>query len=342
MNRFGIELETEYVYRQDIYNKLPDMFLTTSDASIETPAKRSYILKTSELFINGDPIGVEIVSRPIYFDDLSDFIESFRKVTAILRTLGEKEKSKRAGIHIHIETPYPYDVAFLKNLLKLGLCIEPIVYAIGGFGYQNHAETNNFTYARSLSSPPIVYYLDRWVHLYEIERLFSVKTMSGFFKYMGVDVSNARRYHPARYLWLNFYSIIAHGTVEFRPFNKTFNSNFVKAAIELCRSIVIAASQKTINCSRINSVFNQYSTKELLENFENLNDNFLNLNKETKEVIEYLIRIHKPNQEKKQCVKTHLRSYSLVYPRDYIPPECDDAVDPNYVDVHTIRNGGRR
>ena len=334
--KFGVEFEAEYVFRNSIYSRIPDLFGTTHDASIQTPTRKCF-LNVSEFFVHGDPIGVEIVSRPLNFSELPIFIDAFKNMVDLLRLCGEKEKSQRAGIHIHIEAPRDFTPAFLKNLLKIGLYIEPLMYAIGGFGYKNHAKTNRFTYARSLLNPPIVYYADRWVYLYELERLFSVRTNSGFFKYMGVDPQNVNRYHPARYLWLNFYAALAHGTVEFRVFNKTFNAKFVKAAIELCRSIVVAAIEKNIPYTKANSVFDQYTVLDLLNLFEDVNQ-ILELDRETKEVIQYLIRIYNPQPIPKENVKTHLRNYSLLYPRDYIPPECTEKiVNPTHVDIHTIR-----
>ncbi len=334
LKKVGIEFETEFIKR-NVY--LPSGFEKTHDASIETPVIKSPICNFYEESSDSDYIlGVEIVSTPLNIFNYDEIRSKLDKLIAILISEGEKEKSYRSGIHIHIDATY-FDLRFLKNALILGLASEPIFFYVGSFGYINRAVKNDFTYCRSLHNPPIVSFGDKYIPVCEPLEMLKVKTISGFFKYMGVDVKDPMRYHPARYFWLNLYSTILHGTLEFRVFNKTFNTDFIMSAIELCKKFVEACVREDEIQIELNSIYN-HNKFLTLNLYRRLNERYLFIDEPYNSVLEKLITISPQIKVLKEPVKTHLRRYELTYPQSYKPKEIYvEPKNPTFVDIHNLR-----
>jgi hypothetical protein len=66
------------------------------------------------------------------------------------------------------------------------------------------------------------------------------KTTADFWKNFGVYPSllGINKYHPARYSGCNFYAILMHGTMEFRHFNQSFDSDLIYTIAKFLRATV--------------------------------------------------------------------------------------------------------
>ncbi len=332
LTKVGIEFETEFLKRN---TDLPSVFSKTHDASIETPVKKSIFFYEEDTDSNSI-VGVEIVSTPLNIFNYENIQKNLNELVRVLIKNGEKEKSYRAGIHIHIDFT-EFELQHIKNALALGLMLEPVFYLFGSFGYRNRGIFNDFTYCRSLHNPPVVNFNGEYVSVYEPEKLLGARTIPGFFKYMGINIHDSPRYHPARYFWLNLYSSVLHGTLEFRVFNKTFNTSFIIAAIELCRRFVEACVREDrIVVKQYNSIYN--TTKfETIQLFKQMNSEYLFIPDEYSEIILKVMKISPQIIARKEAIKTHLRRYDLVYPQTYRPPVISNVRDPRFVDIHVLR-----
>jgi len=333
----GIEFETEFVVPAKIENI--GVWKKTHDASIETPVSKSL---GDGIFVKdvnrGETIsGVEFVS-PV-FRSKDEALENLKYLIDFLADNGEPEKSFRSGIHIHIGVP-EFDRDFIINIVKLSLLSERILYYIGGFGYKNRAILNDFTYCRPYSNPPIVTRNgDSFFYLFTIENLISARTLDGIWSRVGVFNIN-RRYVPIRYMNVNFYSLINHGTIEFRVFNKTYNLRFLSAAIDFCDKFVQAAQNKEIESCE-HSIFEPHNNQTLLNEFDYLNDKYFEIGGDSYKILKFLLKIAKVEVPVKYPILTHLRSYDLNYGRYFVPKfvPYNEVKRPSYVDVHNLSNG---
>ena len=64
------------------------------------------------------------------------------------------------------------------------------------------------------------------------------KDLDEFWASFGVNVSNLTKYHPSRYTAMNFYAILAHGTMEFRHPNASLDPQLLLAMIKFLRAMV--------------------------------------------------------------------------------------------------------
>lgn len=332
----GLEFETEFVHPANI--QIPDGVNYTHDASIENP-----IVKVGGMRIfdrTGQyTIGTEFVFSPVYPSKLDILKDRLDYLIQSLIENGEEEKSCRAGIHIHISPSMlsSWDIESIKNLLGAALVYEPVFFYIGEFGYQHRGLKNDFTYCRSYNenSIPVIRWNEGNYRVFEIDDLFRVKSVSGFFKMMGVMVGDVRRYTPARYMWFNLVSILLHNTVEFRTFNKTFNSELIVGAADLCQKFVDTFINKEVKSDfEMNTVFDT-SKEDTIKLFDEMAEK-INLDYYRRKIIRKCIEISPEIKAVPRPTYTHLQRY-VLFPSQYRTwVEVENVEEPAFEDIHTI------
>ena len=257
-SKVGIEIEyTDFnpTYDSEILEFLNGKgWLITHDASVESPANTFKGRPIDGELLDGtinphimkkDIIGGEFVSKiietsnPLWIRDL-DLLFSHMK------RLGEREQTNRGSIHVHINYPkldgINYNLDQVINPWILAGHLEAAFFRLGGFGYKPRGEHMDFIYYRPITKfgPQIIYDGGNYRPLLDYNSVLNSKSIKEFFIKCG-DIRNAEsRYHPSRYMWINFYNMYhkSKGHLEFRCFNKTLNWMYLYAMVELCKHFV--------------------------------------------------------------------------------------------------------
>lgn len=308
-------------------------------------------------------VGGEIVLAPPYpFEEgVTNLLESFKRLTYKLQELGEPERGTRNSIHYHISMPYSLKV--LKTILKLGGWLEDVFYYIGGQGYTFRGElANNSAYCRPITKcgPPCTreYSSRQYVQVFTIDDLLRSSNSKDFWYRFGNSSieNNVERYHPARYTWLNLYSLLAHGTLEFRAFNFTLNPFFMFAEASLCKAFCDTvmhfswSKENKIKDLTINSIYDKRNKGDIIEtllSFCELADSEY-LSQPIIDTLVHIIEMTPKISLQEGLVRTHLteRVFSRVLDYSNLPYSVetyhDTVVDEVIVqDIHTLR-GERR
>jgi hypothetical protein len=143
---------------------------------------------------------------------IPNWIKDLDKIFDFMRACGERKETNRGSIHIHINYPRvlgsKYSLDQLLNPWILAGYLEAAFFRLGSMGYKHRGENMDFIYYRPItkSGPQIV--SDSNGKLKHILNYYDVLDSTGsqeFFLRCG-DIRNAEsRYHPSRYLWINFY-----------------------------------------------------------------------------------------------------------------------------------------
>ena len=184
---------------------------------------------------------------------------------------GGQEIDDRSGYHVHVSLSDPGTRA-LKSIFRLGMFSERLFYQLAGMGRKFRGFINDATYCRPITKfgPPVI--KDQKRHLrqiFDINKLISTEKMSPeewwiYYADLNSTARQQRRYHPARYLWLNVFNLCPatyRGTLEFRVANTTLNHFYLHAYTLFCVAWTRLASQlklsdiRRFNLEEENSVF---------------------------------------------------------------------------------------
>lgn len=277
ISQFGIELEIQVLSETDagrlIRNNLSE-FSITHDASVQSDiyiCNNFKLLQKPPSYLSYEcyTAGAEIISIPLEFNENSK--ELIKRLTYILEVKGEPSESYRESLHIHIDTSYNLDI--LKNMVYLGRFLEDVFYYIGGQGYTHRGmKVNEFLYCRPITGcgPTVTDSNCGNVQVFTCEDLLKATTVSRFFNRLGgASNMSISHMHPARYFYLNLYSLLAHKTLEFRVFNKTLNPAFIWAEVMFCRAFVKHAIRKALDDTLledlpVNSIFDKRNRIDVL------------------------------------------------------------------------------
>lgn len=156
--------------------------------------------------------------------------------------------SNRSAIHFHVG--FAHNLRMMKNLLRLSLTLDPILFRLGGMGGKNRGYINNFAYARPLLHSCVVPVrrIDddgepsryrKYAYVINPMKALEAVTMEEFWASFGYHSSmGVPKYHPMRYTGCNMFSILAHNTAEWRHCNNTFNPHLVVAIMKFMRGVV--------------------------------------------------------------------------------------------------------
>lgn len=375
----GMEVEVTDIYANTLQQKLNKKYWRVEhDASVETDV---FYVQTERgveggLAIANLPpllaarlphvsttLGAEIVLTPPYpFEEgLASIMEAVEMLTYQLQSLGEPSFGTRNSIHYHISMPFSLKV--MKTILKLGAWLEDVFYYIGGQGYTFRGMlANNSAYCRPITSygPPCIrdYNTKRFAQVFTVSDLLKSQTSREFWTRFGNANTEGtiERYHPARYTWLNLYSLLTHGTLEFRPFNITLNPFNIFAEICLCKAFCDTIMQfawskgKNLKDLPENSIYAERNKNEVIQTlieFQELADSeYL-----TTDVINTLISIITKTPDiilSKRLIRSHVTDRAFTRQISYaelpyrVELWADTEVDPAVIqDIHTLR-GERR
>ena len=221
---------------------------------------------------NPQTIGYEYFTQPLSIPDMEKMI-----FPAMFTLVGMGDSvSERAATHIHVG--FAQNLRLMKRLLRVCLAIDPVLFRLGGMGGIHRGWKNNCAYARPLmnsvavrmgrdSTPrpgqtimrlnPTTGNAERhtvtedeyeeargdttsfpYMKIINPMRALEAKTLEEFWASFGVSQSNVTKYHPTRYTAVNFYAILAHGTIEFRHPNSSLDPQLVLALIKFIRGMV--------------------------------------------------------------------------------------------------------
>lgn len=252
LDTVGIEIESIALPREEIGDILasftPDirrMFRIDRDASVEFRASR--ISRDGRVFINSHtraarelPIagpnftsGYEVTTVPLTIKEVEKAVWNFIPAIACRGDFVHE----RASLHVHIG--YGYSIKILKRITEVGLKVEPLFYRLAGMGRSYRGERNSSIYARPLNNGPTVRGDDGYYYrIFNPESAIKSKTVTEFFSHYGIDPGggDVQRYHPGRYFALNLYSLLLHGTLEFRYSNQTLRPLLALGMIKFYRA----------------------------------------------------------------------------------------------------------
>jgi hypothetical protein len=214
-------------------------------------------------------MGYEIVINPIEISELEKLLFF---ITNSLVENGDYV-SERASTHFHIG--FVNNLRMMKNLLLVCLQIDPLLYRLGGMGGIYRGFLNGSAYARPLLNSCVVpiakssqersriqenslvngelvnededvgesstEVTGKYAKIINPERAMYSTNIQQFWACFGVDYESRNglpKYHPSRYTGCNFYSIPAHGTIEFRHFNQSFDYKLITAIAKFLRATV--------------------------------------------------------------------------------------------------------
>ena len=358
----GVEFEVENITAQDIGRRLDGNFRQTHDASIETDV----ILRPSGIIIksagdiltqrrNNITLGTEIITVPFDTESKS-ILNSFKFLTQLLMEMGEPEKSLRAGIHIHVNMSY--NLKILKSILRLGRFLEDVFFLIGTQGYVFRGmKVNESAYCRPITKwgPQCVTTHGGVTQVFNIDDLLKATSVEEFWwRYGSLYVSENsqyQRYTPQRYTWLNLYSLLQHGTLEFRLFNKTLSPYRINAEISFCQKFCEYAIMNGFSDLKEdmmieeNSVYDERPRNAIIETFIHFAEKVKLGDKNTSILLDILINapmVILPHT----YIWTHLeaqRDWWSSHTPNYRPPQIsrDEIHTALIQDLHTLR-GERR
>jgi len=382
-DRIGIELEVEDIPQRRIPTS--NIWSVTHDASAERNSTRLY-KPTKEYMLKGVPksfsngrrsesvlMGGELISKnPLFYgkEDSVFFENGLDDILKRLVDLGESPFSYRGSLHVHVnfplwEKPSERALLLLKRTVKLGAHLEEMFFHLGGMGYKYRGVViNNSAYCRPITGKgPQVVNCETSngmgkTQIFVLKDLLEATNSPDFFKRLGnisFDPGGVDRYHPARYTWLNLYSPLLRGTLEYRVFNKSLSRPLILSIVRLCQEVTSALYYGNLKRWELeeNSIYDSTGSDYSHSILDSFIDNIKVITYLEPVNIKLLHRIL-DNSELvgsefgDNYVYTHLRRYDrdsgrFVYStsRDYCPPLITEQVlDSNFVDIHNMY--GRR
>lgn len=348
----GIEFETENIPPSNTMIPQALGFSPTHDSSIESPmffiggirTVGTQFLRSISPSSNGVS-GVELVSVPFNLETESP-VQNIFKLTKWLTEQGETPQSDRAGIHLHIGVGRDVGINLLQTILKWGMYAEGLFFRIGGNGYAFRGIKNASAFCRPITKngPPAVPIRDAYYKCYDVDQLLTTKSAEDFWLgYGNTNVSSPPRYVPQRYSWLNFYSIPAHSTIEFRIFNKTLNPLYIMSEIELVHKLTVACLGNIQPPDTNGSVYDNESDECLIHKLHVLG-RIINLSDKSLRILENIIRLTPPVRLDPSPIVTHLiETQRVSNPWDgvrFSPVAVKDPMRAPVVTIHNIRSSG--
>ncbi len=373
----GIEIEyTDIVPKQILPLAkiiMANNITITHDASVESPSEiltldnkpmsgRTMNTMLNRTLIRKITIGGELVTRILDTRDKS-WIQPFDEIFGLLKQNGERTNSKRGSIHIHVnmdgenEEHSGFSIDILKRLWVMAGFFEAAFFKLGALGKTHRGENMDFIYYRPITNlgPPVVRDGNgEYRPLIRYEDVLTSQNTLEFFIKCG-DIYNATgRYHPCRYMWINFFNMRTENPhMEFRVFNKTLRWDYLYAMVELCKAFIATAYRltndevKDFTGNRVVGIANPPKPESDMSYFNDLIE-FLNI--EDKHVVNTLTNIWNSSKYPKYVndrVFSHLMGRTVCYinsetmeiaPKRLTEKEIQFSRNPKFFDVHNLEN----
>jgi hypothetical protein len=246
----------------------------------------------------------------------------------------------------------------LLNPWLLAGYLEAAFFRLGSFGYRPRGEHMDFIYYRPItkSGPQVINSGEGYRHLLDYGDVLLSENNRDFFRRCG-DIYNAEsRYHPSRYLWINFYNMYhkRRGHLEFRVFNKTLNWLYLYASVELCKHFVTTCHKyKHMDLIKIlKDTFGDISPlDDPPENHENYFNNILTVLGMENDIVNSILydiwqKSCYPNYSDSKVFSHLFRRNHVHFREGYTRPkkltkkEIAEVTKPYYVDIHYLKNRG--
>lgn len=250
----------------------------------------------------------------------------------------------------------------LMNSVAVKISKEPSVNSSGGIrvpiGMDFERDSNGTPTGRMIRRTPQSFSVEsqegritenssRYVRIINPMKALEAQNADEFWACFGISSANLTKYHPSRYTAINFYAIMAHGTIEFRHPNASLDPQLLLALIKFLRA--------TVEVSTVCS-------KEEILSFELLPSNQEVSVGDAMEVITRIINICRkcnvenlptPNEMDILLSTLELSSFIplpeipvLTHIQDFILSEktaklgnleyVEEVLQPNHVDIHNI------
>ena len=233
---FGVEIEFVTSTRREIQGKIPERFSLVSDGSVRnysTPVGQNGLF-----FFEGQSeieCGGEIVSPPLEISEIGVFRDVFKLLAAEMLEVAHATTST----HIHV---YAGDLSHQEKLTLFFKALEWESFFFNvsvPWGQEKHRGVeNDFIYCRPLTSPPYT----QWAGSENKSSSYGNMNMANTPERMWYALGNWRarrnKWHPPRYVGINFCSLFERNTVEFRMFNSTTNFKLFHSWVSLCLGFV--------------------------------------------------------------------------------------------------------
>lgn len=301
--------------------------------------------------------GGEIVTSIWYNSPDGVVYPRLKAITEVLQGYGEPHKTKRCGIHFHIN--YSHNIDILHNLINLGSHLEKVFFTLGGMGYPNRGADNDAIYFRPITRKgPLVVPVGRgsWAQAFTTTDLLKAKTSDSFFERLGDmwNVGQNMRYFPGRYHWLNLCNLVmSKGTLEFRVFNTTLDALNIWAALQFSTAfarVCLHTKPSTLldaGFGEENSVFVSQGKEKIYKTAENFCE-FAHVDTKVRDLIMSILESTPEPTFEEYYTKSHLHTRNEVVTHwkgsKYKPkriPE-DEIKSPTYEDYYNTSNEGNR
>jgi hypothetical protein len=374
-DKVGIEFEYTDINPHNQYDFISflkeNKFVITHDASVESPSilysgnpikGTTLSLNINAALFKRGTIGGEIVT-PILFTDNLNWVGLFDRLFGYIKHYGERPRTNRGSIHIHVSFPLKGsndDVININPILKAWMLagyLEAFFYRIGCMGRMHRGDNFDFIYCRPITEngPPIVTSDARVSYpLLVYDDVLKSENLNEFMIRCG-DIRRAEsKYHPSRYLWINFYNLYRYGNkgphLEFRVFNKTMRIDYLYAIVELCKAFVKVSQKAKINALRtkinqIVSIANPPKTTEDVEEYFSNVVELLDLNEQVTKILKRIWDASTFPFFDNSPIYSHLLNRAYCYwaieDKEYFPKKLslNDLKyirHPDYIDSHKL------
>ncbi len=347
----------------------------THDASVESPAITLNGLPVkggtldpmiNSMFTKHSTIGGEIVS-PRLDTSKDQWLKTFDFICSLLKQHGERAGTSRGSIHVHVNFPldltnssrgiHRHSIGILRRTWILAGYLEYAFYKIGSFGRPQRGKNMDYIYYRPITGfgPPICNTGNGSRPVLVYDEVLASKSQTEFFVRCG-DVYNAdHRYHPCRYMWINYFNLLRvdHPHLEFRVFNKTLRWDYLWAVVELCKAFVETCYKSSTKSIKKSTDMQVYGLANPPQNEEKYFSDMIKLLGITDEgltnILYSLLMTSPPPEYIDDRVWSHLNGQRMPFTsydfEEYWPESLSDKErrmvrNPNYMDIHKLKQRG--
>lgn len=195
------------------------------------------------------------INSPIIRDRKKAWNE-LKKVCKMLRTREYIKISENCSIHIHTERDIYSDLEELKNLLKLWIVYEDIIYRFG-YGETDIYRPALLNYAKPLSSSFVITTDEMLKKLEDIETKRDLLRLVSYERKYGLNLTNVTK-EPLR------KDDIIKPTIEVRIYNGTLNENIIQNNVRFNMNLLNYCKKENFD-----NEFIEYRIKKFKRNFIN-------------------------------------------------------------------------
>jgi len=355
----GVGVPTD-VMNSRIPPEIRSMVLEVSrDASVESPVLLTNggsiklyvsdpVLRNRILHTDVAVLGYELVTNPL------SFAQMCRLGGTILNLQSDygEALSERGSIHLHVG--FPREFAFQKNALAMAMAFEPFLFKIAGLGRRYRGDANHSTYCRPIALPPaVLLHNEEGFALPSPKEALETGDRNLFWVLLGAEPGTSSRYVAARYYGVNVYSSVLRQTLEFRFFNMTDSSRYLRAIYRLAQFLGELCMRGTVK-----SFLDQKSVSIFQKNpdsaYIRLLESFLSYGRElgctlklkgehVATLAEIVEKTPQPVFNETDVIATHLRKpYIHLKTAEDAGMKIlgnDEVILPEFVDIHNFGDG---